>query len=249
MRKLSAYISISVASMSFYNSISFAELDNVTTVNQFEEQTNVVEENIGNITEELEQEQDVDARINKKYEDIKSLVKQFYLAFHNREADEDGLNYWSDEIYNLRQTVSQVLLNFINSNEYDLKNKSNNDYVIDLYEGLFNRYPDDSGLNYWVNELNLGENRVNILANIFNSSEFQGRLNDIGIQNKGNISFVNDNSKVRFLVSQFYQGIFNRTPDEDGLNYWTNEIVQNKCTVAQVLEIFINSDEISPRSE
>ncbi|MEE0618214.1 MAG: DUF4214 domain-containing protein, partial [Intestinibacter bartlettii] len=52
---------------------------------------------------------------------IKSLVSQFYLAFHNRNADEDGLNYWSNEIYNSKQTVSQVLLNFIYSDEYELK--------------------------------------------------------------------------------------------------------------------------------
>ncbi len=254
MKKILASIAISIVSISFCDSISFAEFKDVNTINEVREQIKVVEEtNEGEIQEQIKvveetnedeiQEQEVDTRVEQKYENIKSLVSQFYLAFHNRNADEDGLNYWSNEIYNSKQTVSQVLLNFIYSDEYDMKNKSNSDYVIDLYEGLYNRYPDNSGLSYWVNELNLGENRVNILSNVFNSNEFQGRLNDIGIKNKGEITYINDNGKVKFLVNQFYKGLFNRTSDEDGLNYWTNEIVESKYTVAQVLEIFINSDE------
>lgn len=254
MKKILASIAISIVSISFCDSISFAEFKDVNTINEVREQIKVVEEtNEGEIQEQIKvveetneneiQEQEVDTRVDQKYENIKSLVRQFYLAFHNRNADEDGLNYWSNEIYNSKQTVSQVLLNFIYSDEYDMKNKSNSDYVIDLYEGLYNRYPDNSGLSYWVNELNLGENRVNILSNVFNSNEFQGRLNDIGIKNKGEITYINDNGKVKFLVNQFYKGLFNRTSDEDGLNYWTNEIVESKYTVAQVLEIFINSDE------
>ena len=207
MKKILASIAISIVSISFCDSISFAEFKDVNTINEVREQIKVVEEtNEGEIQEQIKvveetnedeiQEQEVDTRVEQKYENIKSLVSQFYLAFHNRNADEDGLNYWSNEIYNSKQTVSQVLLNFIYSDEYDMKNKSNSDYVIDLYEGLYNRYPDNSGLSYWVNELNLGENRVNILSNVFNSNEFQGRLNDIGIKNKGEITYINDNGKV-----------------------------------------------------
>lgn len=253
MKKVLSGIVVSVAAISLNSIVTFAEFneelklnEEVILNNQVEYNEQIDEIENSNLNEGVQNQLEVIS--DNKYEQIKSLVNDLYIAFYKREADESGLNYWSNEIYTSNKSVATVLLNFINSEEYRSLSTSNKQYIIDIYRGLYNRFPDEGGLDYWINELELGENRINLLANIFASNEFQNKLNRIGIENKGYIEVQKDNGKLKTLVSQFYEGLYNRKPDEDGLNYWSYQIETKQYTVAQVLEAFVNSEEIKSKN-
>ena len=187
---------------------------------------------------------------DRKYELIEELVSQFYVGFNGREADDDGLNYWASLIYENEITVADVILQFINSDEFRSKNYSNEDYVQVLYRSLFNRDADTDGLNYWVSVLKGGNSKNFVLASNFNSSEFQSILDNIGINNKGNIKLdlIDRKGDLKSIINDLYRGFYNREGDEAGLNYWADEILYNRNTVAQVVEYFINNDEFKSKN-
>ncbi|GAA0091497.1 hypothetical protein UT300009_15250 [Paraclostridium bifermentans] len=178
-------------------------------------------------------------------ENCKTIVKQFYTGFYGREADNDGLEYWSNEIASQRRTVANVFECFINSDECKSKNYNNEEYVKALYIGLQGREPDADGLEYWTSQLGLGQSRKVVLYNIFNSNEFQNKLDLMGIKNKGQIDLdLNDNKgSVKNLINQFYKGIYGREGDNSGLEFWSSQVIEGKQSIADILLIFTNSDE------
>ena len=187
---------------------------------------------------------------DNKYEKIKELVNQFYLGFNGREADTDGLNYWSSLIYKNEITVADVILQFINSDEFKSKNYSNKDYVQVLYKSLFNREADSDGLKYWVNILDSGNSKNFVLASNFNSGEFQSILDSIGLNNRGsiNLDLTDRKGDVKSFINGLYIGFYNREGDDGGINYWAEEIIYNRNTVAQVVQYFITNEEFKSKN-
>ncbi|MCU9813638.1 DUF4214 domain-containing protein [Paraclostridium sp. AKS73] len=183
-------------------------------------------------------------------ENCKILIKQFYKGFYGREADNDGLEYWSNEIVSQRRTVANVFECFINSDECKSKNYNNEEYVKALYIGLQGREPDAAGLEYWTSQLGLGQSRKVVLYNIFNSNEFQTKLDLMGIKNKGQIDLdLNDNKgSVKNLINQFYKGIYGREADNGGLEFWSSQVLYGKQSIADILLVFTNSDECKSKN-
>lgn len=79
-----------------------------------------------------------------------------------------------------------------------------------LYMGLFNRLPDEEGLNYWLKELSGGAEFYNIVGGFLNSDEL----------NRG-IDYTGD---TKNFVQSLYTNILNREADTEGLNYWVSEL-------------------------
>ena len=82
--------------------------------------------------------------------------------------------------------------------------------VQQLYVGLLGRAADQTGLNYWLNELNATPAKMtleNLRANIVNSQpEYKAIF--------GTLSRVD-------TVTKIYNNLFGRAPDATGLTYWT----------------------------
>ncbi|MDO5040068.1 DUF4214 domain-containing protein, partial [Clostridium sp.] len=83
-----------------------------------------------------------------------------------------------------------VLEIMINSDEFKSKNYTNEQVIKCMFQGVLGREADEAGLNYWLNQLISGKSTKYILNEILNSNEFFGKLNEIGIKNKGNIALT-----------------------------------------------------------
>ena len=80
-----------------------------------------------------------------------------------------------------------------------------------LYNACFRRFPDKTGLEYWINKNQSGNDSYRSTAQSFiYSIEFQEQYGD----NLTNKTYVN----------KLYEHILNRSPDEKGFNYWLNQI-------------------------
>jgi len=80
--------------------------------------------------------------------------------------------------------------------------------VAKLYVATFNRAPDAEGLRYWTNDSGLSIE--GIAQSFFDQSETQA-LYPGGTSNNS-------------FVTSVYANLFNRTPDDDGFNYWVSEL-------------------------
>ncbi|MFI8751588.1 DUF4214 domain-containing protein [Vreelandella lionensis] len=83
-----------------------------------------------------------------------NAIQQIYIGLLGRAADQEGLQYWTDEIEAGTLTLEQLRANIVEEQqEYQdtFGGQTRAQVVSQLYANLFNRAPDDEGLQYWVN--------------------------------------------------------------------------------------------------
>lgn len=117
-----------------------------------------------------------------------NLVNDLYRGFLNRFPDTAGFNMWLGMMRSaqcqgeqaVRDLTYQIASAFVRSNEYALRNRSNQEYVEDLYNAILRRGADPAGFTGWVGLLNAGiYTREQFLPFFTNSAEFQFRVDEV----------------------------------------------------------------------
>lgn len=100
-------------------------------------------------------------------------VYRLYQAAFDRKPDLAGLGYHLWTIESAGLTLSEVARNFFNSDESAAKyaNTSNLQFMTRLYTNILHRTPDPAGLAYWVDVLDRGASRAEVLKDISGSAE------------------------------------------------------------------------------
>lgn len=100
---------------------------------------------------------DSDAQVRVADKDDVSAVARLYKAALDRDPDESGLNYWLGD-YEQGSSLQNIAQGFVDSAEFKQNFNVNSDknFITALYENVLNRAPDQSGLNYWLNDINNG---------------------------------------------------------------------------------------------
>ncbi len=102
--------------------------------------------------------------------------------------------------------------------------------IFRLYNASFSRFPDSSGLNYWIRMNQSGENTYRqTCASFILSEEF---INKYG-------TIISNESYLNTL----YLNVLERDPDNDGLNYWLGQLNQGFESRGEVLMGFSESTE------
>nr|WP_298410254.1 DUF4214 domain-containing protein [uncultured Halomonas sp.] len=93
-----------------------------------------------------------------------NLTQQLYVAYYGRPADKEGLNYWADRIE--AEGVGNVVSAFGSSSEFQEQygDLDNDELVVNIYQQLFSRAPEVSGLQYWTGVLDSGEKSLADIA-------------------------------------------------------------------------------------
>ena len=100
-----------------------------------------------------------------------------YEAALNRMPDESGLNYWAEQVANGME-MREVTLRFLDSDEFrqNFDANTNEAFVEQIYTNVLNRSPDDSGMRYWVEELDSGKmQQADVLSRFADSPENRGQ--------------------------------------------------------------------------
>nr|WP_243480117.1 DUF4214 domain-containing protein [Orrella daihaiensis] len=97
-----------------------------------------------------------------------------------------------------------------------------------LYEEVLGRHPDIEGLTYWVNQMNQGATLQDVAQALAESTEFK--------QLYGTPS-------EEQLVEELYEAILNRSPDAEGLAYWTEALVVHGATEGELIVSLLTSAE------
>ncbi|GAB2851331.1 hypothetical protein GCM10027277_19510 [Pseudoduganella ginsengisoli] len=99
-----------------------------------------------------------------------------------------------------------------------------------MYQAVFDRAPDQSGLGFWINTLDQGISLTTVASGFVSSDEFAARY---GGANPTNIDFI----------SKLYNNILHRAPEQTGFEYWLDVLTRNLSPRAQVLADFSESSE------
>lgn len=106
---------------------------------------------------------------------------RLYKAAFDRAPDEGGLGFWINALDKGTNLVD-VAQGFINSNEFSAmygKNATNETFVDLLYNHVLHRAAEGEGYDYWVNSLNHGATRAQVLEFFSNSQENVNQTADL----------------------------------------------------------------------
>ena len=176
---------------------------------------------------------------------IENFVETLYATFFDRASEENGKNYWINELKTNKKTRVDVINGFIDSTEWcnicatygvhsgaptakaEIASQNAIDFATRLYTCCLNREPENEGLNYWSLALtNLEQTGATGAQLFFESQEFVNfRLND------------------KEYLTRLYTTFMGREPDEGGMNYWLSEL-QTK-TRREVMSLFAESKEFT----
>lgn len=93
-------------------------------------------------------------------------IQASYIAYFNRPADVNGRAYWELAVQAHQYQLSDLTTSFSKAQEYkDLyAGKSSSEVVSTVYQNLFNRAPEATGLKFWTQKLDSGAVSVDQVA-------------------------------------------------------------------------------------
>jgi len=99
-----------------------------------------------------------------------------------------------------------------------------------LYVGYFDRAPDPAGLQFWIDQIDDGREFNTIAADFAASPEAVALYPYLTTP---------DVSSPAVFVTNIYANLFGRTPDQEGLDFWTGVLEDGSVSVADMIEAII----------
>lgn len=159
------------------------------------------------------------------YKFIQSLSKDYTIQTEiglEKINDTETLIFL-DKSMNVKNDIIDVF-NIINGID-DITGK-----IYRLYNAAFNRFPDKIGLQYWVEKNQSGQDSYrDTAASFINSKEF--------------LDLYGSNSSDTIYINNLYLNILNRLPDQEGFNYWMNQLDNSLEDRSELLMGFSESQE------
>ena len=109
------------------------------------------------------------------------FASRLYTKCLGREAEEEGLKFWSLSLTNLEITGTKAAYQFFTSAEFVGFKTSDEEYIERLYETFMGRASDADGMAFWLKELEDGKTRDDVLYGFADSKEFTEICNTYGI--------------------------------------------------------------------
>jgi hypothetical protein len=98
-----------------------------------------------------------------------------------------------------------------------------------MYLAFFQRYPDASGIRYWAGKAGDGHDLEDIAEWFAESEEFKARY--------ANVDFGT-------FVDRLYTDVLGRSPDENGKQYWLDELAAGRVNRGTIVVQFTQSPEM-----
>ena len=176
---------------------------------------------------------------------VDDFVERCYLVTLGRGSDPDGFADWKGQLLNGKAVGIEIAYGFLFSPEYTKKNKSNEDYVTDLYMLFMGREPDEGGFNDWVGQLDAGKSRLEVFAGFANSQEFYNICDSYGITAGRFVSGYDRATinNVNLFVERLYKTCLGRIGDKDGQKNWVEQLIKKQITGSECARRFIFSQE------
>jgi len=135
---------------------------------------------------------------------VQAFVTRLYASFLNRVPDGDGLNAWSNWLLNKQKTGADVVKGIVLSDEFKKNNYDNSTFIKIMYKAFFDREPDEYGYQVWLDKLNKGTSREEVLNGFLKSNEFVNLCNSYGIipyAGASNTNYVTSNTNSNYNIN------------------------------------------------
>jgi hypothetical protein len=177
------------------------------------------------------------------------FVRNLYLTFYNREADQSGLDYWRGLLSSglPRDMIMYAFMfstefgNFMIQNIGATYQRPEVGAVIDYYRGAFGRLPDDGGLKYWVNQFRTAQCSGNPTAGVYTAAT------SIATAFFGSAEYNNAAPSANKYISDLFNAFMRRSADLEGYNFWVSQVATGAQSKDAVRQQFVDSPEFAAR--
>ncbi|MBO4637853.1 MAG: DUF4214 domain-containing protein [Clostridiales bacterium] len=174
------------------------------------------------------------------------FVERLYTVALGRSSDPAGAADWVAAITERGETGADAARGFLYSDEFLNKDVTTEEFVRILYVTFFDREPDTDGFNAWVNALNNGSSKRDVIEGFINSTEWANLCLRYGIASGGtgvpNIE-VEPNQQTIDFCTRLYTTCLNRNADEAGLMAWARQLANRRDSGSGAARGFFFSDE------
>ena len=179
---------------------------------------------------------------------VEEFIIRGYLMMLGREADEEGLEFYSERLKSRELSGAQLVSSFMNSPEFTGKKASNEEAVTILYRVMMNREPDPDGLAYHKANLDRGLSYNCVINNFSGSPEFGDICAESGITpGTVGLEWRDQNPLVTDFVNRNYLYALERKGEASELNYYCQILLEKTLTPQQVAHNFVFSPECRDR--
>lgn len=119
---------------------------------------------------------------NSQQQNVNAFVARLYSMCLGRNGDYDGQASWVRQLINHENSGAGVAYGFFFSQEFINRNLTNEEYVATLYRVFLGREPDQAGFYSWVEQLNVGTDRLSIFRGFAHSQEYTNICSNYGIE-------------------------------------------------------------------
>jgi len=180
-----------------------------------------------------------------------ALVRLYHTAF-NREADNQGVGYWTSVLAKGEMSFLEVAESFMASEEFhETYGELDNEAFIELlYLNVLKRDADEEGMAYWLEKLESGDSlRHEILTGFSESDELidddEFEDEDEGENESNTEDTLSSEVTEAFgdYVERAHNDLFEHEDEE--LGTWLTELTEEHFDFSEISEQFIASDEFS----
>ncbi|MBO4636050.1 MAG: DUF4214 domain-containing protein [Clostridiales bacterium] len=190
--------------------------------------------------------------------DVNGFVDRLYTVALGRESDPDGRADWVNAVTQRGETGADLARGFLYSSEFLGAERSNEEFVTILYSTFFNRAADSAGLASWVNALENGATKQQIIEGFINSTEWANLCVAYGISSGSEAAAtvtaastdsaaaeVEPNQQTIDFCTRLYTTCLGRQPDQEGLMAWARQLANHRDSGSGAARGFFFSSEIS----
>lgn len=178
-------------------------------------------------------------------EGVAGFVERLYVYVLERDSDPLGKLSWITAAEN-GATGADLATGFLFSEEFLNKPYRYDDFVKILYRVFFDRSADALGLNGWVEALEAGMSKTEVVAGFINSTEWANMCLSYGIKpgGVGDATIeIDPSDEIGQFVNRLYENCLGRQPDEEGFSRWKSDLANMRITGAQAALGFVFSPE------
>ena len=182
--------------------------------------------------------------------DVGAFIDRCYRITMDREPDEASYIQWVSMLQNGKICAAQVAYGFLFSAEYLSKDKSDEEYLLELYDLFFGRVPSQSEMIEWYSALTYYTTRENVFVVFVNSPEFKNLCSAYGVSMGSYITGIPNEQQIgtNCFVSRLYQVCLNRESDTESQIGWVQKLLSGEVSGTQIAYGFIFSPEFVNRN-
>ncbi|MEM1100406.1 MAG: DUF4214 domain-containing protein [Pseudomonadota bacterium] len=178
------------------------------------------------------------------YDNAAAQIVRLYQATLDRAPDRAGHEGWTDMLVAGQASLQGIADGFVGSAEFQAQygGLSDSAFVTLLYSNVLGRAPDAAGLQGWLDFIDQGGSRAQVVTGFSESAEF------VDLMEAATLPFTRAGQRADWSddVYRLYQATLGREPDMGGFLGWTDQLARG-ADYETAVQGFINSQEFQAR--